>query len=85
MEMDENKSKQLHNLMTRSLKDLSPDPVLSELSTQEILDALDILDRVNNTDESIKDLNENEVTLTITIKWTYVIIFIFCRQNCFYG
>ena len=62
-EMDPDKNKLLHHLMTRSLKDLSPDPVLSELSTQEIIDALDVLDRVDNTDETIKDLNENEVTL----------------------
>ena len=65
MNMDPDKSNLLHHLMTRSLKDLSPDPVLSELSTQEILDALDILDRVNNTNESIKDLNLNEVALAI--------------------
>ena len=54
MEMDPAKSKLLHHLMTRSVKDLSPDPVLSELSTQEILDALGILDRVDTTDEISK-------------------------------
>ena len=52
--MDPAKSKLLHHLMTRSVKDLSPDPVLSELSTQEILDALGILDRVDTTDEISK-------------------------------
>ena len=62
-EMDNTNQELLHHLMGRSMTDFSPDPVLAELSTKEIVEALDILDRVNNSqnDDYLRDLSEKEV------------------------
>jgi hypothetical protein len=59
----DNTNQIFQHLMARSLKDSRQDPVLAELSTKEILEALDILENVNNSqnDDYINDLSEKEV------------------------
>ena len=52
-----------NNMMDMSKTDSIPDHALVEMSTMEILEALDILDRVNNSqnDDAVNDLSEREV------------------------
>ena len=62
-EMDNTNQELLHHLMGRSITDFSYGPVFAQLSTKKIVEALDILDRVNNSqnDDYLKDLSEKEV------------------------
>ena len=62
-EMDNTKQELHQKMMDSSIPGNIPDPVLAELSTREILEALDILDRVNNSPNKnvIDDLSEKEV------------------------
>ena len=62
-EMDNTNQELLHHLKGRSITDFSPGPVFAQLSTKKIVEALDILDRVNNSqnDDYLRDLSEKEV------------------------
>ena len=72
--MDNTNQELLHHLMGRSMTDFSPDPVLAELSTKEIVEALDILDRANNSqnDDYLRDLSEKEVEDILIISTLYI-------------
>merc|ERR1719154_587098 len=69
MEQMDNTNQELHQKMIeRPITGLIPDPALAEMSTEEILEALDILERVNNSqnEKIVDDLSEKE---TILLLW----------------